>query len=92
MKALLEERKHCVSESETKNKIDRIEKILKSNDRPSLEELKHEGFIKIDKTKTHPKTYFYDERYQVSFSSTPSDNKRGDLNKMAEIKRRCFLL
>lgn len=92
VKALLEERKYHVSESATKNKIDRIEKILKSNDRPSLEELKHEGFIKIDKTKTHPKTYFYDERYQVTFSSTPSDNKRGDLNKMAEIKRRCFLL
>ena len=91
IETILKEKKYDSATSETYQKLERIEKILKSTNRPALEELEHEGFIKIGNTKNHPKVYFYDKRYQVTFSLSPSDEKVA-LNKMKEIKGRFFLV
>jgi len=90
VEALLNNKNFDFSNSKTKNKLDRIESILKSSTKHNLEELQHEGFMEVDNTKNHPKVYFYDKRYQMTFASTPSD-ERGCLNKMQEIKERFFL-
>ena len=91
LESLLKERCYDSKNSETYQKLDRIEKILKFRNRPELEELMHEGFVKIENTKNHPKVYFYERRYQLTFSLSPSDEKVY-LNKMKELKGRCFLL
>lgn len=91
IKNLVEEKNYVNSSSETNQKLRRIESILKSTNRPALDELEKEGFRKIENTKNHPKVFFYDEHYQITFSLTPSD-ERVHLNKMNEIKRRFFLV
>lgn len=90
VEALLNNKNFDFSNSKTKNKLDRIESVLKSAYKPDLEELQHEGFEKVENTKNHPKVYFYNKRYQMTFAATPSD-ERGCLNKMQEIKERLFL-
>ncbi len=90
LESILSERAAGSSQSATRLKLERLESILKSAKKPSLDDLAREGFVKIKGTKTHPKMYFYDERYQVTFSLSPSDDKV-PMNKMKEIRSRCFL-
>ncbi|MBR1715581.1 MAG: hypothetical protein IJ717_11655 [Treponema sp.] len=90
LEALLAERSFVGGESVTSMKMEKIESILKAAKKPSLDDLASEGFVRIKGTKTHPKMYFYDERYQVTFSLSPSDDKV-PMNKMKEIRSRCFL-
>lgn len=51
------------------------------------------GFTKVSEN-DHEKYYFKQERYQVTFALTPSDNRtgRGVQNKMKEIRGRLFLM
>ena len=91
IKTLIEEKNYECSSSETSQKLERIERILKATNRPALNELESEGFKRIENTKNHPKVFFYDEHYQITFSLSPSD-ERVPLNKMNEIKRRFFLV
>lgn len=91
IKNLVEEKNYVNSSSEANQKLRRIESILKSTNRPALDDLEKEGFRKIENTKNHPKVFFYDEHYQITFSLSPSD-ERVPLNKMNEIKRRFFLV
>ena len=90
IKALINEQIFSFECSETNLKLDRIEKILKDSNKPELQELKHEGFEVIENN-NHTKVYFYDKRYQITFSLTPSD-KKVSYNKMNEIEGRFFLV
>ena len=90
IESLINNKYFSFEKSETKQKIARIESILKASNRPNLDELVHEGFVKIENTKNHPKVYFYNERYQLTFSLSPSDEKVS-MNKMKEIQGRCLL-
>jgi len=91
IESLINNKEFIFEKSETKQKIARIESILKASNRPNLDELVHEGFVKIENTKNHPKVYFYNERYQLTFSLSPSDEKVS-MNKMKEIQGRCLLV
>ena len=91
LETLLTEKRYDSKKSETYQKLDRIEKIFKFRNRPELEALEQEGFAKIENAQNHPKVYFYKRRYQVTFSLSPSD-ENAYLNKMKELKGRCFLL
>lgn len=91
IRTLIEEKNYDCSSSETSHKLERIERILKATNKPALNELESEGFKRIENAKNHPKVFFYDEHYQITFSLSPSD-ERVPLNKMNEIKRRFFLV
>ena len=53
--------------------------------------LKSEGFKKFRESGEHVVTYFYNERYEMVFASTSSDEKRGGKNKYQDIEKRLFL-
>lgn len=74
--------------SETCQRLTVMEKGFKDGSSP--ESL---GFTKVSEN-NHEKYYFKQERYQVTFALTPSDNRmgRGVQNQMKEIKKRLFLM
>lgn len=88
---ILVNRKFDWKSSWTFRQITGIETVLKSSRTPSLNDLSKYGFIPKPKYKKHSKCCFYDERYQVTISLTPSDCNFSNV-KMKEIKARCFLI
>ena len=88
---ILAHRKFRWENTWTFRQIADIETVLRSSRRPSLQGLAKYGFISKQDCKKHPKCYFYEERYQLTFSLTPSDSNVAN-NKMKEIKARCFLV
>lgn len=70
---LLEKKTFRKEMCESEKKIERIASILKSDAKYPLDLLLNEGFGKVAGTKNHPKYYFYDEKYQMTFPGTPSD-------------------
>ena len=88
---ILARRKFRWENTWTFRQIADIETVLRSSRRPSFQELAKYGFISKQDCKKHPKCYFYEERYQLTFSLTPSDANFPNL-KMKEIKARCFLV
>lgn len=91
IKNLLEHKIFDWEKTETNQKIMRIEKVLRNSRRPSLKDLSHEGFVQVENTKNHPKVYFYEDRYQITFSLTPSDGNVSG-NRIREISERFFLV
>lgn len=91
LEELLARKKFDWDRSETAKKLEKIENILRATKRPSLDVLAHEGLKTVPGTKNHPKCYFYDEKYQRTFSLTPSDKRIAD-NKVKELKGSFFLL
>ena len=87
---LLEKRKFYWEQSETGEKLNRIENMLRSTQRIPLEELRKEGFSKIA-SNTHPKYYFYNEKYTCVFPGSSSDKKAID-NIIHQIERNLFLM
>ena len=75
-------------ETETCKNLSDKEKAFKDDAPPSSA-----GFTKVSEN-NHEKYYFVQERYQITFALSPSDNKmgRGVQNKMKEIKGRLFLM
>lgn len=59
---------------ESQKKIERIAAILRSDAKFPLDSLLAEGFGKVEGAHNHPKYYFHDEKYQMTFPSTPSDS------------------
>ena len=87
---LLENREFNWEQSETGEKLNRIENMLRSTQRIPLEELRKEGFSKIA-SNTHPKYYFYNEKYTCVFPGSSSDKKAID-NIIHQIERNLFLM
>ena len=86
---LLEKRKFYWEKSVTGEKLREIENMLRSTQRIPLEELRKEGFSKIA-SNTHPKYYFYNEKYKYSTSWTPSDRRAAE-KVLRDIKNIMFL-
>ena len=86
---LLENREFNWEQSETGEKLNRTENMLRSTQRIPLEELRKEGFSKIA-SNTHPKYYFYNEKYKYSTSWTPSDRRAAE-KVLRDIKNIMFL-
>lgn len=61
------------------------------NRNPDYQSLKSEGFKILRESGEHVVTYFYNERYEMVFASTSSDEKRGGKNKYQDIEKRLFL-
>ena len=87
---LLEKRKFNREKSLTGKKLKRIESMLRNSQRIPLEEFKNEGFSKIA-SNTHPKYYFYNEKYTCVFPGSSSDKKAID-NIIHQIERNLFLM
>ena len=89
LEVLLEEKFFNFEKTETKQKEERIKKILRNW--IDFDALKHEGFVEIENTKKHPKFYFYEEKYLLTFSLTPSDDRTWK-EKMKEIRSNVMML
>lgn len=87
---LLENREFNWEKSVSGEKLSRIENMLHSTQRIPLEELRKEGFSKIA-SNTHPKYYFYNEKYTCVFPGSSSDKKAID-NIIHQIERNLFLM
>lgn len=91
LKSLEQEKEFDWNNSETAKKLERIGCILRKNKKSLFDELKQEGFNQVKGSKNHPKFYYCNEKYQISFSLTPSDvNAFG--SRMKEIKARLFCI
>ena len=87
---LLEKRKFYWEKSVTGEKLREIENMLRSTQRIPLEKLKKAGFLEIAGN-THPKYYFYNEKYTCVFPGSSSDKKAID-NIIHQIERNLFLM
>lgn len=87
---LLEKRKFNREQSVTGEKLSRIENMLRSTQRIPLEKLKKAGFSEIAGN-THPKYFFYNEKYTCVFPGSSSDKKAID-NIIHQIERNLFLM
>ena len=87
---LLENRKFNWEKSVSGEKLSRIENMLRSTQRIPLEKLKKAGFLEIAGN-THPKYYFYNEKYTCVFPGSSSDKKAID-NIIHQIERNLFLM
>ena len=87
---LLEKQTFNRATSESEKKIERIDAILRSDAKYPLDMLTTEGFEKVEGYKNHPKFYFYDEKYQLTFPSTPSDCNVA-WRELNDICKCCFL-
>lgn len=91
LQAVMEKKVFNWEKSETSQKVEQLKNLFKSSASPSSNDLKSIGFIKIPDTQKHHKYYFYEECYQITFPSTPSDSKSGSENLITDIKFRFFL-
>lgn len=92
LQAVMEKKVFNWEKSETSQKVEQLKNLFKSSASPSSNDLKSIGFIKIPDTQKHHKYYFYEECYQITFPSTPSDSKSGSENLITDIKFRFFLI
>lgn len=92
LQELMEKKVFNWEKSETSQKVEQLKNLFKSSASPSSNDLKSIGFIKIPDTQKHHKYYFYEECYQITFPSTPSDSKSGSENLITDIKFRFFLI
>ncbi len=88
IEAVLNNKTFSWAETETCKNLADMEKAFKDGSSPSSV-----GFTKVSEN-SHEKYYFVQERYQITFALSPSDNRtgRGVQNKMKEIKGRLFLM
>ena len=87
---LLENRKFNREQSETGEKLSRIENMLRSTQTLPLSKLSHEGFKEV-RNGTHLVYYFYKEKYKYSTSWTPSDRRAAE-KVLRDIKNIMFLI
>ena len=87
---LLENRKFNGEQSETGEKLSRIENMLRSTQTLPLSKLSHEGFKEV-RNGTHLVYYFYKEKYTCVFPGSSSDKKAID-NIIHQIERNLFLM
>jgi len=86
---LLEKRKFNWEQSETGEKLSRIENMLHSTQTLPLSKLSHEGFKEV-RNGTHLVYSFYKEKYKYSTSWTPSDRRAAE-KVLRDIKNIMFL-
>lgn len=86
---LLENREFNWEQSETGEKLNRIENMLRSTQTLPLSKLSHEGFKEV-RNGTHLVYSFYKEKYKYSTSWTPSDRRAAE-KVLRDIKNIMFL-
>ena len=94
LKKLVDEKKFKEEETVSYKKRQQIESILKGSKQLTKEQigkLEDEGFRKNSETNDHLKLRFFDDRYQMAFSTTQID-ERAIMNKIGDIKRSFFLI
>ena len=87
---LLENREFNWEQSETGEKLNRIENMLRSTQILPLSKLSHEGFKEV-RNGTHLVYSFYKEKYKYSTSWTPSDRRAAE-KVLRDIKNIMFLI
>lgn len=87
---LLENREFYWEQSETGEKLNRIENMLRSTQILPLSKLSHEGFKEV-RNGTHLVYSFYKEKYKYSTSWTPSDRRAAE-KVLRDIKNIMFLI
>lgn len=91
LSALLKSKTFNWQKTETNKNLSKINSILNNHKSNNLSNLQTCGFTKKENCHNHLKLYFHDERYQVTFSLSPSDGNASK-QQMREIKNRCFLM
>lgn len=90
IKNILDNKVFDYAKSESERKRNHVYEAVK-NRNPDYQVLQREGFNIIRKSGEHVVTSFYNNRYEMVFASTSSDEKRGGKNKYQDIEKRLFL-
>ena len=91
LSSILSARVFKLEETETLKLFSKITSGLYNHKKYDYGNIETYGFIKKGRCNNHIKYYFHSERYQLTFSLTPSDGNASK-QQIREIKKRCFLL
>ena len=91
LSSLLDARTFDWEKSETYKNLSKVNKALNCHKKYNYDNLPASLFYKKDNCHNHLKYCFVSERYQLTFSLTPSDGNACK-QQSREIKKRCFLI